>query len=196
MKNIFNSIKQTAPKKNVFDLSHDVKLSCNMGELVPIMCLDCVPGDKFNISCESLLRFAPLVAPVMHRMDVSMHYFFVPNRLVWDKFGDWIMGNVEISHPLMGLPSTPPGSLADYMGIGQRFGNQNVNPIPFAAYQMIYNEYYRDQNLVAEVDYKLPPGFFSAASLPQFTVKRRRAWWWSWRWIYGYNTCIAYNSFV
>lgn len=73
MKNLFNSIRIKKPGKNVFDLSHDVKLSCNMGDLIPTLVLECVPGDKFNIGCESLVRFAPLVAPVMHRMDVYMH---------------------------------------------------------------------------------------------------------------------------
>ena len=79
MKNLFNSIQLIKPKKNVFDLSHDVKLSAKMGNLTPILVQECVPGDKFKLGCESLIRFAPLVAPVMHRMDVTMHYFFVPN---------------------------------------------------------------------------------------------------------------------
>jgi len=82
MKNVFNSIQLTRPKRNTFDLTHDVKLSCDLGELVPTMCIECVPGDKFRIGCESLVRFAPLVAPVMHRFDVYMHYFFVPHRLL------------------------------------------------------------------------------------------------------------------
>ena len=75
MKNIFNVVKMFKPTRNVFDLTHDVKLSCRMGELVPIMATDVVPGDKFNISAEALVRFQPLLAPVMHRFDVSIHYF-------------------------------------------------------------------------------------------------------------------------
>lgn len=68
MKNLFNSIQLTKPKKNVFDLSHDVKLSGDMGNLIPVCVLDTVPGDKFNISAETLIRFAPLLAPIMHRV--------------------------------------------------------------------------------------------------------------------------------
>lgn len=152
-KNLFNSIKMTKPNKNVFDLSHDVKLSLNMGELVPTMCTECVPGDKFNISCESLLRFSPLVSPVMHRMDVTMHYFFVPNRLLWPKWEKYITNTPE---PLL-LPAFPTvaigagyyGPLADYLGIPAPIGGniEQVSALPFAAYALIYNEYYRDQNL-------------------------------------------------
>ena len=78
MKNLFNSVKMTKLQRNMFDLSHDVKLSLDFGKLVPIMALECIPGDTHKISCESLLRFAPMTYPVMHRYDVTMHYFFVP----------------------------------------------------------------------------------------------------------------------
>ena len=88
--NLFNSIQLIKPKKNVFDLTHDVKLSTNMGQLTPILTLECVPGDKINLSCESLIRFAPMIAPVMHRMDVTMHYFFVPNRILWNNWEKFI----------------------------------------------------------------------------------------------------------
>lgn len=162
MSNIFNSIKLTRPNKNVFDLSHDVKFSANMGELTPTLCMECVPGDKFNISCESLLRFAPLVAPVMHRMDVTMHYFFVPNRILWPSWEKFITNTVD---PLtQDLPAFPTininmdGSnytrLLDYMGVPYApvgaTSLEAISALPFAAYQKIYSEYYRDQNLMAE----------------------------------------------
>ncbi|MEO5351207.1 MAG: hypothetical protein H7836_16420, partial [Magnetococcus sp. YQC-3] len=84
MKNIFNTVQVAKPKSNKFDLTHDVKMSGKMGNLMPTLALECVPGDRINLGCESLVRFAPLIAPVMHRMDVTMHYFFVPNRILWD----------------------------------------------------------------------------------------------------------------
>ena len=87
---IFTKIKLDQVKKNVFDLSHDVKLSCNMGYLVPTMIEECNPGEKYTIGCDTLVRFAPLVAPVMHRFDVSMHYWFVPYRLLWDNWEKFI----------------------------------------------------------------------------------------------------------
>ena len=79
MKNALNSVKVQAPNNNVFDLTHDVKLSCNMGELVPVMLMDVVPGDRVTVKNEALLRFMPMVAPIMHRVDLSFHTFFVHN---------------------------------------------------------------------------------------------------------------------
>jgi hypothetical protein len=90
MKNLFNSVKMTKLQTNMFDLSHDVKLSCDMGQLVPIMCLECIPGDRHTISAEALVRFAPLTAPVMHRYDISIHYFFCPNRILWPNWEKYI----------------------------------------------------------------------------------------------------------
>ena len=178
-KNLFNSIKLNNPKSNAFDLTHDVKLSLNMGQLVPIMVTEAVPGDKFQIAAESLIRFQPLVAPMMHRCDVSMHYFFVPNRILWDGWQKWIVNdpNAE-SHPYIDLESqlynTYP--LLDYMGLPQIQGGNTIrcNAFPLAAYQCIYNEYYRDQNLIPEVNYKLDSGNNSANI--QFFELRRRAW--------------------
>jgi len=183
-RNLFNSIKLTKPKKNVFDLTHDVKLSADMGNLTPILTMECVPGDKFDISCESLIRFAPLVAPVMHRMDVTMHYFFVPNRILWDGWEKFITdANSERVLPYFNYTSStvfnPYKKFMDYMGVppiqnsGTQSTSQHINLLPFAAYQAIYNEYYRDQNLVPPVDYKLVDGNQAAA---RFITMRKRAW--------------------
>jgi len=163
MKNIFNSIKLTRPKNNVFDLSHDVKLSCNMGELVPVMITECVPGDHFNIGCETLIRFAPLVAPVMHRIDVTIHYFFVPNRILWPNWENFIT-QTKVGSPAA-VPAFPTISLndgnyssgrriSDYLGIPPAAGlgtSEVVSALPYFAYGKIFNEYYRDQNLVTPV---------------------------------------------
>lgn len=163
--NLFNSVKMTRPKTNRFDLSHDVKMSLNMGKLTPTMIMECIPGDKFNISCESLLRFAPLTAPVMHRMDVFMHYFFVPNRILWPNWEKYIT-NTPVGANLPAFPTVDIfeenySKLHDYMGIPKPGGGgegTTVSALPFAAYQMIFNEYYRDQNLQAPVDFELVDG--------------------------------------
>lgn len=192
-RNLFNSIKLTKPKKNVFDLTHDVKLSANMGNLTPILTMECVPGDKFDLSCESLIRFAPLVAPVMHRMDVTMHYFFVPNRILWDNWEKFITdANSEHVAPYInyrnGYVDQPEPIAAqsvkfmDYMGVPPfQLGQvpQHINALPFAAYQCIYNEYYRDQNLIPPVNYKLTDGDNSTTSWEanaELTKLRKRAW--------------------
>lgn len=176
------------PNSNVFDLSNDVKLSFNMGELVPVLNLPCVPGDKFNISCESLLRFAPLVSPVMHRMDVYVHYFFVPYRLLWDQWEDYITNTKTAgalpAHPVLNMYAAQEGiptswtRLCDHLGVPQpidgSFETEYVSAFSMAAYQFIFNEYYRDQNLVDEINYLLDVGDNTSNS--ELTVLRRRAW--------------------
>ena len=92
---MFQSIGIRKPKKNKFNLSHDVKLSFNMGQLVPVLTEEIVPGDSFKVTSEVMLRLAPMVAPIMHKVDVYMHYFFVPNRLIWDDWEDFITGGED-----------------------------------------------------------------------------------------------------
>jgi len=186
MKNLFNSIQLNRPKKNAFDLSHDVKLSARMGNITPILVQECIPGDNFKIGCESLIRFAPLTAPVMHRMDVTMHYFFVPNRILWDNWEKFITdANSGLSLPYIrltswsGWESNGYNKFLDYMGVppvpSTGAFDFNINALPMAAYQCIYNEYYRDQNLVAPVPYKLTDGTNNGNVAELFKL-RKRAW--------------------
>jgi len=196
MKNLFNSIQLMKPKKNVFDLSHDVKLSTKMGQLTPIMLQECVPGDKFKIGCESLIRFAPLVAPVMHRMDVTMHYFFVPNRIIWRNWEAFITNNGPTgTGPTVVAPfiysayfedryASQSGTaqvLADYLGLPKppdNSENTKISALPFAAYQAVYDQYYRDQNLVTSIDYELTDGDNSPSfeRVQELCSLRNRAW--------------------
>lgn len=190
-KNIFNSIKLNRPNRNTFDLSHDVKMSANMGDLIPVMCTECVPGDKFNIGAEAMVRFAPLVSPVMHRFNVTIHYFFVPNRLLWANWTKFItqtkISGVVPPFPTLtynGVDYTP---LCDYLGLPPLTDGsveRKVSALPFAAYQMIFRDYYRDQNLINDpfsnslTPSDVPPltdgsndGFYS-----RYTTLRKRAW--------------------
>lgn len=183
---IFNTIQMPQVKTNTFDLTHDYKLTCNMGLLYPIMTMECIPGDRVSIEAESMIRMAPLVAPIMHRIDVTMHYFFVPNRLVWDNWETWITGNnilgVEPVFPTVAASDVFMGdkTLGHYLGIPniQGTGSVHTTPVsalPFAAYQMIWNEYYRDQNLILPIDYKVTDGD-NSSELPILGELRFRAW--------------------
>ena len=89
---IFEKVGMSKPKMSGFDKSHERKMSFNMGELVPCFMDEVVPGDRFKVNTEIMLRFAPMIAPVMHRVNVYVHYFFVPNRIVWDEWEDFITG--------------------------------------------------------------------------------------------------------
>lgn len=160
---IFNSIRVRKPKRTAFDLSHEVKLSMDFGQLVPFFCQEVLPGDTFKVNVEQLVRFAPLIAPIMHRVNVYTHFFFVPNRLVWDDWKEFITGGDDgTSAPVFPtvtfVGQMKAGSLGDYLGLpicenGTQANRQiTVSDLPFRAYHLIWNEYYRDQNLQEEVD--------------------------------------------
>ena len=155
------------PKYNTFDLSHDKRMTMQMGKVIPVMAMDVLPGDKFTIETSHLTRFLPLVAPVMHNVKVKVRYFFSPNRLVWNNWEDFITGPESVSdttepvHPT--LPVTAlPSTLPDYMGISTSTNAAGISPavnaLPFAHYQYIWNEYFRDQNLQAELQVGLSDG--------------------------------------
>jgi hypothetical protein len=128
-----------------------------------------------------------MIAPVMHRMDVSMHYFFVPNRLVWNNWEKFITdANSGIVAPFFNYtedynPYPQNTKFLDYMGVPPvPTGGvpQAINALSVAAYQCIYNEYYRDQNLQAPVDYKLRDGnnITSTDDRNRLLTLRNRAW--------------------
>jgi len=155
---LFNVVKGAKVKKSAFDLSHERKLSAEMGKLYPVLVQEVVPGDKFNISTQSLIRLAPLVAPLMHRVNSYIHYFYVPSRILWSDWEDFITNKQNITVPKKALyGEVTKGSLADHMGIPPNdysLSQENINILPWYAYYQIYNDYYRDQNLVTEIDYK------------------------------------------
>lgn len=164
---LFNTVAMPRIPSNQFDLGHEVKMSFNIGALVPCCVLDCIPGDKFRITPELMLRFAPLVAPVMHRVDVYTHFFFVPYRILWDGFEDFISNpDADVVAPYVKITGSSNfsglnGCIADYLGFPtvDLAAEINVSPFYFAAYRMIFDEYYRDQNLeVAETFVPLVAG--------------------------------------
>lgn len=145
-------------KRSKFNLSHHKLLTGDMGKLLPIGCVDALPGDTFQHATGALVRTSPLVAPVMHPVEVRMHHLFVPYRLIWDDFEDFITGgddgNDASVFPTITLDDTTgaEGTLADYLGV-PTVGTGNtleVSALPFRAYNLIFNEYYRDQDLTTE----------------------------------------------
>ncbi|AXH75601.1 MAG: major capsid protein [Microviridae sp.] len=163
---LFNSASAKAPQKNLFNLSHEKKLSLNMGELIPIMVQEVIPSDRFKLNSEVLLRVAPMVSPIMHRVNVKLEAFFVPTRTIYGEWEDFITGGVQgTSMPtfptLQIQEATKPyfsqGKLPDYFGIPAIdvattiVDSELISALPFRAYQKIYNEYYRDQTLSPEI---------------------------------------------
>lgn len=189
---LFNSVKANRPKLNKFDLGHERKMSCNMAELVPMFVQEVLPGDKFRVNTEIMMRLAPMLAPVMHRVNVWTHYFFVPNRLVWSEWEDFITGGREgTSAPVAPYINVKEanktefltGSLADYLGFpasdmdgGALTQEIPISALPFRAYQLIYDEFYRDQNVQASIAVSKTSGLLSDAETTKVTTIRKRAW--------------------
>lgn len=176
---IFSKIKMNKVGSNVFDLSHDFKLTFNQGELIPTTVMDVIPGDKVEISCENMIRFAPLLAPIMHRVNVTTHYFFVPNRILWSQWEKWITGDLPADPPFIApIRDCTEGDLGDYMGIPLNVQDNSIrcNALPFAAYFKIYDDYYRDQNLQAEEFQDLNAGLNSWLQVKAFSPPLKRAW--------------------
>lgn len=178
------------PKRNKFDLSHERKLTTRMGDLVPILLQDVLPTDKFVIDSEMLIRFAPMLAPVMHRIDATVHFFFVPNRIIWDEFEDFMTGGVDgqsaPNHPVIntnvvfGLNPNYllSGSLFDYFGIGpieDDAQSEAINVLPFRAYAQIFNDWYMDKNLGTEIQFSIGSGAVDDGNEDILKI-RKRAW--------------------
>lgn len=188
----FDKVRMRVPSKNLFNLDHTRKFSMRMGYLTPIMVQEVLPSDKFSVNTEMMMRLAPMLAPVMHRVNVWVHYFFVPNRLVWSEWEDFItggrLGTSAPVHPYIEDSNTygrlgAVGGLADYMGLPVVDDSYSIDTyplrwsaLPFRAYQLIYDEYYRDQNLTASLDLDFSSGAVSAAEATKIMTIRKRCW--------------------
>lgn len=146
-------------KRAAHNLDHYNLVSCDMGKLIPVGWTEVLPGDTFDHQSAVLLRLSPLATPVMHPTDVRIHHFFVPNRIIWDDSGGantgfeafitgGPAGTSAPTHPYITVNNGAVGSLSDYLGVPSAVAsNRNVSALPFRAYAMIFNEYYRDQDL-------------------------------------------------
>lgn len=133
----------------VFNLSHSHASSGNMGELLPIMCREVLPSDVWRQQSTVLIRTSPLVSPVMHEVIMRVYHFFVPNRIVDSEWEDYITtkNGRDANAPTITLTT---GSLADYLGLQVVNGDQ-VIAHPIRAYNLIWNEWFRDQDIQAEL---------------------------------------------
>lgn len=192
--NIFQSGSFRKPRSNVFDMSVEKKFSMNMGSLIPFYCQDIVPGDKFSVSSEMLMRLAPMVSPVMHRINVYTHFFFVPNRIIFQDWEPFITGGTtgtsEPNFPTMLMNNANralfvKGRVGDYLGLPVMPGlvempdpitkSVPVSMLPFRAYQRIYYDYFQDQTLT---DFAPPStlGTVVGGEPDYLTTIRKRAW--------------------
>lgn len=141
-------------KRSKFSLSNYKLLTMDMGELIPCGLTEVLPGDTIQQATSALVRCSPLVTPVMHPVHVRIHHWFVPHRLVWDDWEDFITGGPDgeddSAFPTMqfgGGTGAAIGSLADYLGITPLVNNLTASALPIRGYNLIWNEWYRDQDL-------------------------------------------------
>lgn len=213
--NLFNHVKLRKPKTNGFNMNYQLLTTGNMGDLIPIMCQEVVPGDIWRGRSEIFCRLMPMLRPIMQRVDIYTHYFFVPNRLLWNvskQKNSWQAfitggedGKQEPEPPnfmmssanLLGVIDELPGafdvcSLWDYFGLPTKSdddinrlfsnlvigSNEKVLLYPFLAYQLIYDEYYRDQNYTEPIldSENMIGGTFSVKRLVDCFTLRKRSW--------------------
>lgn len=136
-----------------------------MGELIPCGLTEVLPGDSIQQATNALVRASPLLSPVMHPVHVRIHHWFVPHRLVWEDWEKFITGGPDgmddSVFPTIAMPASTGaavGSLADYLGIPTGVADLEVSALPFRGYAMIWNEWYRDQDLQTPLTIDLTSG--------------------------------------
>ena len=155
---LFSEIGPAFKRRAMHNLSHERLQTQQLGELVPCECLEVLPGDRINFKTDMVVRLSPLLAPIMSQIDVTTHYWFVPNRIIWDDWEEFITGGKDNDPtqapvvPTITITNASVGSLADYLGVptGLSYG-LTVSALPFRAYAKVYNEWYRDENLQSEI---------------------------------------------
>lgn len=140
-----------------FDRSHSIKTTFNVGDVVPFFCDEVLPGDTFSIDTSKVVRMQTLLTPMMDNIYLDTYYFFVPNRLCWEHWKEFMGENtqsawlptVEYQVPQLTAPAAgwSIGTLADYFGVPTGVAGLSVNALPFRAYALIMNEWFRDENL-------------------------------------------------
>lgn len=157
--NRFSAIPRAQIQRSVFNRSHDYKTTFDSSYLVPFYVDEVLPGDSFKLNCSIFCRLATPIVPFMDNLYLETFFFFVPNRLVW-KHWENFMGQQDnpgdstdylIPQTVAGNSGFDVGSVADYFGIPTSVKGLSVSSLPFRAYQLIYNEWFRDENLQERV---------------------------------------------
>lgn len=165
---IFKSTRMSRNKRSKFQMNHTVSQSQRIGELVPFFCKEVTPGDTVKVGSDVLARFAPMISPVFHNVDVKTEFFFVPNYLIWEEWDKFITGGkTGLEEPVMPFirinesrrQYVREGSLMNYLGVPAVpsgvtiVGDHLLNSLPLRAYLKIWIDYYQEDRLsTTEVD--------------------------------------------
>lgn len=170
MASIYEGVLALKPRRSAFNLSYSKAFTCDLGQLIPVACDEMVPGDTFVMGAEVVVRFQPMVTPILHPVNVTLHTFFVPYRLLDEDFEAFITGG-EDGQDASTLDRWTPtggnvtnddgtvvadnavGSLWDFFGFPTGIVPTGATPLAFprAAYNLVWNFFYRDENLQTEL---------------------------------------------
>lgn len=157
----FSMVPRNDVPRSAFDLSHTHKTTFDAGELIPVLVHEVLPGDSMRVNMTALCRLATPLVPIMDNLHLESFFFFCPNRLVWDNWQRFMGEQLNPSDttgflvPIVPIPNTAPlagtGYLYDYFGILHAQPGvgaaMNVNALPFRMYNLIWNEFFRDEDL-------------------------------------------------
>ena len=168
MKNLANSVLLERPNYAKHNLTSETKTTGVLGQLIPVMFQEVVPGDTIDLNAEFMTKFQPMLTPAMENFNAHIHYFYIPFRILWPNWEYFIAqqpapgASVPPLHPHLklidaeevthgfGTLVTGFHTLAPYFGLNNLIEGTEpleINPFPFAAYQLIYNEYYRHEKI-------------------------------------------------
>ena len=155
--NRFAENPQVGVSRSRFQRNNDNKTTFNTGDLIPIYLDEVLPGDTHQIDVACVIRMATPIFPVMDNAFCDFYFFFVPNRLLWQHWKEFMGENketawtpkTEYSVPQVTAPTGgwEEGTLADYLGLPTKVEGISVSALPGRAYGLIYNEWFRNQNV-------------------------------------------------
>jgi hypothetical protein len=161
----FAMIPKSEVPRSTYSAPHMKKVTFNASDLVPFFCEEILPGDTWNVNARIFARTATPIVPIMDNMHLETAFFFIPNRLTWK---NWVRFCGEQDNPADSISYTIPqivspaggfaqNSIYDYFGLpcaGQTAGGNtiSINALPLRAYNLTFNQWYRDENLVNSVN--------------------------------------------
>ena len=180
----FSELPQVDIQRSIFDISKEHLTSFNVGELVPFYLCEVLPGDSFNVTTSCVVRLQTPLTPIMSNLYLDTYYFYVPSRILWTHFKEMMGENTSspwVPSVSYTTPSTVPpaggwntGTIADHLGIPPGVNNSSVpaakipSSLPFRAYAMICNEWFRDQNLTDPINITLGDAATSGSNGPNY----------------------------
>jgi hypothetical protein len=176
MRHQFSQVPQADIQRSSFDRSHGYKTTFDSGYLIPIFLDEALPGDTFNCSMTSFARLATPLHPFMDNLYMDVFFFSIPLRIVWEHFvnlyGEQANPSDSTSYvvPVTGSTNANNGTLWDYFGLPTQVAGLSINALPFRCYNLVWNQWFRDENLQNSVTVSKSDGPDSTAI---YTLLRR-----------------------